>query len=95
MTFSNSRDTAPISQTSVILLEEFRELDAQAEKMGATKIRRTIASAIEDLPEPEGKKNARMAILEVREALRGFRRGASASRPSSIPPLDSFGEATT
>ena len=46
-------------------------LDSKAKAMGAVAdgIRQTIANAKEDLPEPEGKTNARMAIREIREKL--------------------------
>ncbi|MFH0838559.1 MAG: hypothetical protein V1880_04815 [Patescibacteria group bacterium] len=78
-----------MSQGSFDLLQTLEALDVQAERMGAEKIRRSIADAIDDLPEPEGKSNARKAIREVREALKKFKstmRAPRISSVSSVPP---------
>lgn len=69
------------------LRDELAILDEKAEAQGANGVRQKIATVLEDIREPAGKENARMAIFELREELDQLGKGRkSHKRVSSVQP---------
>lgn len=61
------------------------DIDAKAQELGASHIRNSIENVVEDLSEPEGKTNARIAIGEFRAELEELITNKEASEESQSP----------
>jgi len=100
MTLSNydeNCDEAPQSSATALIMAELSNLDAKAEAMGATTVKESIASVIDDLTEPAGKESARIAIPEIRGMLEAFMtRFSVCPSPTvdEIAPASNLDEAT-
>jgi len=82
-------EEAPKSSATALIIKELSSLDAKAEAIGATDVRKSITSVIDDLTEPAGKESARIAIPEIRAMLNSFITRFSVCPPPTVDEVAS------